>query len=158
MPRAKATTASGTETGALAGGGRSHASSGSYRRAPDKVIETLALRVLYSHGGSVETQEQLYRELVEQLHWEKPDLRVSPPRMRQVLLASKRIHIEIRYATKMLTEPLSTCPVCRAPVAEIRNHTLEGESVVSGFRCTRCPFWTPLRRRVPARYVFRAGA
>lgn len=117
----------------------------------------LALRVLYSHGGTIETQQKLYDELVDQLRWEREELRVSPGKMRQLLLSSKKIEVEVRYAMHALTRPVTACPVCRKPVLEIQNHTLDSKSVVTGYRCTSCAYWTPLRRRVPARYSFRVA-
>lgn len=153
----KDTTASETDPESPSRPARSHAARAGYRWAPDKVIETLALRILYSHGGSVETQRRLYEAVVQELQWESDSLLVSPSRMRQVLLSSKKIHVVIRYARRPLVAPVESCPVCRSKVVPIRNHTLEGKSVVSGYRCTACSFWTPLRRQVPARYIFRAA-
>jgi transposase-like protein len=114
--------------------------------------------VLYANGGVIETQEKLYREVMEQIGWQKESFRVSPAKMREILLSSKKIQVEIRYATKPLARPLKGCPVCRRPVREIHNQTLDSGRVVAGYKCTACTFWTPIRRRVPARYIFRVGS
>lgn len=87
---------------------------------------------------------------------EDATFRVGPGRLRRVLLASRSVHLEVHYALRLLRAPLTVCPVCRQPVRPIRNQTLYGDTVVSGYRCTSCSFWTPLKRRVPSRYVFRA--
>jgi hypothetical protein len=120
-------------------------------------VEAAALRVLYSNGGAVETQKKLYSEVLEQLKWEKDNIRVSPSKMREVLLSSRKISVEIRYASRPLSKPLKGCPVCRHSVSEIHNHTLDGKRVVSGYKCTSCTFWTPIRRRVPSHYIFRVA-
>ena len=120
-------------------------------------MEATALRVLYANGGVVETQQKLYREVMEQIGWEKESFRVSPGKMREVLLTSKKIQVEIRYAARSLAKALKGCPVCRQPVTEIHNQTLDSGRVVAGYKCTSCSFWTPIRRRVPARYIFRVS-
>ncbi len=130
-------------------------SSGDYELAAPEIIEALALRALYSSGGSIETQRKLHAELVEQLRGEEKRLRVSEERMRSVLLTSKRIAVDVRYASRPVSAPLRSCPVCHRPIREIYNETLDGGRVIAGYKCSRCPFWTPIRRRVPARYTFR---
>lgn len=119
-------------------------------------MERLALAVLRSHGGVVETQEALREELARRLRLEDATYRVGAGRLRRLLLASRAIHLEVRYALRPLRRPLEACPVCQQKVRPIRNRTLFGDTVVTGYRCSSCAFWTPLKRRVPARYVFRA--
>ncbi len=129
---------------------------GDYELASPEVIEALALRALYSSGGSIDTQRRLHDEVVEQLRGEEKKYRVSEERMRSVLLSSKRIAVDVRYASRPARSPLRTCPVCHKPIQEIYNETLDGGRVIAGFKCRHCSFWTPLKRRVPARYNFRA--
>jgi hypothetical protein len=130
---------------------------GDFHRAPSDVIEALALRALYSYGGAIDTQKRLYEEVMDQLKGEGKDLRIGPERMRTILLSSKRIVVEVRYAARPVSSAIRVCPVCRKPVVEIHNATLDGGKVVAGFKCTSCTFWTPLKRRVPCRYTFRAA-
>ncbi len=77
-------------------------------------------------------------------------------RLRRLVLGSPGIRVDVRYAERATRRPLSSCPVCGAPIAPIRNRTLEGDRVVLGYRCTRCGYWTHLHRRTPVRYRFLA--
>jgi hypothetical protein len=126
------------------------------RSVPPDLLKLLALRVLHAEGGTIQTQSRLLEEVNDQLRGEDPAFRVGAVRLREILISDPRIRVEIRYATRRLPGPLTSCPVCRGPLRELRNRTLRGEVVVTGWKCTRCPYRTPLRRRVPARYVFHA--
>lgn len=77
--------------------------------------------------------------------------------MRALLASSSKVTLEVRYATRDRKGPLTACPVCFSPVRPRQNETLWGDSVIVGYRCTSCAFWTPIRRRVPAQYTFRAA-
>lgn len=119
-------------------------------------MERAALAILRAHRGAVRTQRALWVEVSKRLWEEEPPLRIGPERMRAVLATSKRVHLEVHYANRPVRTPLLACPVCRSPVEPRHNATLWGDTVIVGYRCTKCPFWTPIRRRVPAHYVFRA--
>jgi hypothetical protein len=118
-------------------------------------VDTLAMRALHSNGGVIDTQRKLLYEIVDQLKGEREDFRISKARMRELLLSSKKITVDVRYSVRSVEGALDTCPVCSKPVAEVFNSTLDGGKIIAGYRCTECSFWTPLRRRVPSRYVFR---
>jgi hypothetical protein len=119
-------------------------------------VERVALSVLRAHRGSIPTQRALWEAVSRRLWEEEPPLRVGPERMRALLAGSTRLRLEVRYANRPLKRPMLACPVCRNPVKPRYNATLWGDTVIVGYRCTVCPFWTPIRRRVPARYAFRA--
>lgn len=126
-----------------------------YHLAPASLIDSLAIRALNSYGGSIETQRKLYMEIADKLKGEDEDLRVSEARMREVLLSSPRVTVDVRYSMHDESPHFKACPVCRKPIIEVFNATLDGGKVIAGYKCTNCPFWTPLRRRVPSRYIFR---
>ena len=119
-------------------------------------MERAALAVLRTHRGSVPTQRALWEEVSRRLWGEDPPLRAGPERMRALLVGSHRLRLEVRYALRPLRRPLVDCPVCHNPVRPRYNSTLWGDTVIVGYRCSVCPFWTPNRPRVPARYVIRA--
>lgn len=114
-----------------------------------------ALQVLRVHRGVVETQHELWLRVSEELRKEEPPRRIGPVRMRALLATSPKVHLEVRYARKRDDRPLTHCPVCFHEIKPRQNQTLWGDQVVVGYRCTACPFWTPLKRRVPAQYTFR---
>jgi hypothetical protein len=111
--------------------------------------------VLRVHRGVVPTQHELWKKVSEELQKEEPPRRTGPARMRAVLATAKGVHLEVRYSQRGEDRPLVKCPVCFHEIKPRQNQTLWGEQVVVGYRCTSCPFWTPLKRRVPAQYTFR---
>ena len=74
--------------------------------------------------------------------------------MRTLLLDAPGVRVRVRYRTGSDDGLLEECPVCGSEVRPIENRTLFGETVVLGFRCTHCAYWTHRRRRVPVRYSF----
>ncbi|MDE1819706.1 MAG: hypothetical protein KGJ23_01800 [Euryarchaeota archaeon] len=82
---------------------------------------------------------------------------MGPIRMRALLATSSLVRLSVRYANRGGKHPLMTCPVCFHPIRPRYNETLWGDSsVIVGYRCTACPFWTPRQRRMPAQYTFRS--
>lgn len=113
--------------------------------------------VLRRHRGSVPSQHALWEEVARRLRDLDPPQLAGPGRMRSFLAVSAGVEVDVRYARRDSRKPLLSCPVCFGPVRPRQNETLWGDSVIVGYRCTRCTFWTPLRRRVPAQYTFRAA-
>lgn len=153
--RAKAIGAAEARKGVAPQPRRTRRHRGDYHLAPAELVDTLAMRALHSNGGTIDTQRRLLAEIVDQLKGEAQDFRISEERMRELLLSSTKITVDVRYSTRSVSGVLNHCPVCRKPVREVHNATLDGAKVIAGYRCTSCVFWTPLRRRVPSRYVFR---
>jgi hypothetical protein len=109
---------------------------------------------LARRGRPYASQAELRRALLPLLRREDPLLAIGGRRMRRLLIGSGRVRVRVRYSERADRPPLAWCPVCGADVRPIRNRTLIGESVTMGYRCSRCAYWTHLRRRVPVRYAF----
>ena len=126
-----------------------------YRIPPADLVASLAQRELRAARKEAPTQAMIHRSVEARLREEDPAFRLGPARLRSILLRSPRVSVRIQYAQRPSRRPLQWCPVCGEEIRPLRNRTLEGDTVILGWRCTRCPFWTPVRRRVPARYAFR---
>ncbi len=113
--------------------------------------------MLRRHRGLVPTQDALWRQVASKLRRQDPPLRTGRERMRALLATSSQVHLDVRYSRRPTRGALLACPVCFAPLKPRQNSTLWGDSVIVGYRCTVCPFWTPIERRVPAQYTFRAA-
>lgn len=130
-----------------------------FRRPPADVIRSLARRTLGRQGGRIPSQAALRRALLPGLRSRDPLFVLGGVRLRQILLDAPGVRVDVRYSERSTRRPLQRCPVCHAPLRPIRNRTLEGDRVTLGYRCTKCAYWTHLRRRVPVRYRFvRVGA
>lgn len=125
-----------------------------FRRPSADIVEALARRTLGRQGGRVPSQAALRRALLPGLRSRDPLFVLGGVRMRQILLDAAGVRVDVRYAERASRRPLQRCPVCHAGLRPIRNRTLEGDHVTLGYRCTRCGYWTHLRRRVPVRYRF----
>jgi hypothetical protein len=125
-----------------------------YRLPPGEVVRTLAHRQLGRMGPAARSQAGLRRALLPSLTARDPLFVLGGWRLRKILLDAPGVRVDVRYAERPTRRPLQRCPVCRSPLQPIRNLTLEGDRVTLGYRCTKCAYWTHLRRRVPIRYRF----
>ncbi len=120
----------------------------------DEVKEIL-LKIM-KRRGIIESQAELHREVMKHLKRRNKDYKLSEKRMRIITLATGKVKIEIRYKlTDKIIESMDKCPVCGEEMVRIENSTLDGENVIIGFKCTKCPYWTGRNLRVPIRYIFR---
>ncbi len=127
----------------------------SYTLPDEDMLKSIVRRVL-RRKGVVESQSELVREVRKHLNHVDPSYRVSPRRVRLTAIEDPHIKLEIRYRlTDIHTENFEKCPVCGSKMTKVKNSTLDGKSVVIGFKCIRCPYWTGKRIRKPVRYIFR---
>ncbi len=103
---------------------------------------------------TVRSESALLRIVRAGLHKQDPEYAVSRRRLRLVCLASGKVEVTAFTRHSDARRPLSKCPVCRGPIAPIRNKTVYDGSVTLGHRCGRCGYWTGIRRRVPTLYVY----
>ena len=125
-----------------------------FRRPSAESVLTEAVQALARHRGGSLSQRRLLEELRPWLAQEDPPARLSGRRLRSLLVGSPRIRLEVLYATRASRPTFTACPVCGGRLLPRENRTLEGGRAVVGYRCERCPFWTPRRWRVPSRYRF----
>jgi hypothetical protein len=125
-----------------------------YRRATPDAVRRAARRAFAGRARPYSSQAELRRALLPILRRKDPLLVLGGRRMRRLLLEVPGVRLRVRYAERATRRPLTACPVCDAELRPIRNRTLCGDRIVLGYRCTRCAYWTHLRRRVPVRYAF----
>lgn len=125
------------------------------RRRPDRDAVRSAAREALGRGSDrLPSQAALRRALLPILKEIDPAFVLSNRRMRSMLLGAPGLRVRVRYRETSDRAPLSACPVCSSALEAIHNRTLEGDRVTLGYRCSRCAYWTHLRRRVPVRYAF----
>jgi DNA-directed RNA polymerase subunit RPC12/RpoP len=101
----------------------------------------------------VNSQRQL-KILVEKDLRAEEIFRVGGPRLRQITIDSGLADLEIHCRESDERRSLVKCPVCGERLRRLRNMTVFGGTVTLGYRCSRCGYWTGLRKRVPTRYIF----
>jgi len=127
----------------------------SYEIPKEDEVADIILKIL-KRRGSIESQNELHREVMKHLKRRNKSYKLTPRRMRIIALRTGKIRMEIRYKLmKREIEEINVCPVCGGKMVKIENATLEGKKVTIGFKCTSCPYWTGKKLRMPVRYIFR---
>lgn len=123
------------------------------KRARDEEIVAIVVQVILEEG-TVASQTRL-AELVN-ARLKRRAMHVTPARVRQLAVRSGLIGVHIRTRAGGATPDLDRCPVCDGRLKRTTNRTLTGATASTGYKCTRCPWWTGRELRVPTHYVFQA--
>ncbi len=124
-----------------------------YRIPSSKVLEDSIRRVIREQQ-SIPSQRRFTELVLEDLKRKNPDYKVGEVRMRKMALHRNLAKVTIQYRETKEPSRKGRCPVCTSPTEELHNLTLDDRKVELGFKCTKCPFWTGPRKRVPVRYTF----
>ena len=122
------------------------------KRARDEEIVALVVQVILREG-TVASQSRLAALVSDAL---PRGVRVTPARVRVLAIKSGLVGVTIRARTDGPASALDACPVCRAKLRRTENRTLTGKAASTGYKCTRCPYWTGRDLRVPQHYTFHA--
>lgn len=124
-----------------------------YRIPSPKVLED-SIRRIIREQQSITSQRRFTELVLEDLRKKNPDYKVSEVRLRRMALLKNIARVTIQYRETRDPSRKGRCPVCSSPTEELHNLTLEDQKVELGFKCTKCPYWTGPRKRVPVRYIF----
>lgn len=122
-------------------------------RARDEEIVALIVQIILREG-TVATQSLLAQLVNARL--ERKHMHVTAQRVRVLAARSGLVALTIRTRLNGAAGDLKDCPVCRSKLKRTENQTLTGKSVATGYKCTRCPYWTGRELRVPHHYTFQA--
>ncbi|MCJ2520801.1 MAG: hypothetical protein LN412_07665 [Candidatus Thermoplasmatota archaeon] len=122
-------------------------------RIPSTERVLKALREVLGKRRTVSSQKEL-KELLDRTMARDGGFRVSGPRARRIAYDSGLAKMEIEFRETHELKSLFKCPVCGHRLKLIKNMTVFGGTVTLGYKCQHCPYWTGIRRRVPARYIF----
>lgn len=138
------------------------------KRAKDEEVVAVIVKVILDEG-TVASQTRLAQLVNRQLA--KRGMHVTGERIRVLAIKSGLVGLTIRARTDGDTPEMERCPVCRSRLRRTSNRTLTafdaaadaprrgtnaGTTTQTGYRCTRCPWWTGRELRVPQHYVFQA--
>ena len=123
------------------------------KRARDEEIVAVVVKVILDEG-TVSSQKRLAELVNRQL--KKRGFHVTGERVRMLAVKSGLIGVAIRARVDGPTPDLERCPVCRSRLRRTANRTLTGATTSTGYKCTRCPYWTGRELRIPMHYVFQA--
>jgi hypothetical protein len=118
----------------------------------DDIIE--AIQKAMTGNNIVRSQTELRALVQAELKTKDPAFSITNERLRRIALEKVGLAIEIQGRDLEGGPPLVKCPVCKSPLKATKNVTIYGGTVNLGFTCTKCPYWTGVKRRVPTRYTF----
>lgn len=125
-----------------------------YSIPDDDEIED-ALRYVMRRMKGINSLTKLRKLVLKQLKNIKGDYTVSSERLRKIAVTSSFIKTTIYTRKGKKKKKLSgKCPVCGGKLELTKNETIFGGTVTLGYKCTECPYWTTIRRRIPIRYSF----
>ena len=123
------------------------------KRLKDEEVVAILVKVILEEG-TVASQTRLAELVNRQLT--RRGARVTPSRVRVLAVRSGLVGLTIRTRADGETPELDACPVCESKLRRTANKTLHGATAQTGYKCTRCPWWTGREMRVPSHYVFQA--
>ena len=124
-----------------------------YHIPSDEKVRKAVAKVLKKYR-TVSSQYRL-KELVEQeLKTGKNEFHVSGSRLRNLVLKSGLVRIEIHSREGSPHKVLNRCPVCNSSLKRVKNQTIFGGEVTIELRCLNCGYWTGKKKRIPTLYVF----
>ncbi len=118
----------------------------------DDVVEAIQKAMTGSH--IVRSQTELRALVQSELKAKDPAFSITNERLRRIALDKVGLQIEMQSRELEDGPALARCPVCKSPLKATKNDTIYGGTVTLGFKCTKCPYWTGIKRRVPTRYTF----
>jgi len=124
-----------------------------YRIPSAKVLED-SIRRIIREQQSIPSQRRFTELVLEDLKKKNAEYKVGEVRIRKMALHRNLARVTIQYRETRDPSRKGRCPVCTSPTEELHNQTLDDKMVELGFKCTKCPYWTGPRRRVPVRYMF----
>lgn len=125
-----------------------------YSIPDDDEIED-ALKYVMRRMKGINSLTKLRKLVLKQLKNIDGDYTVSSERLRKIAVTSPFIKTTIYTRKGKKKKKLSgKCPVCGGKLELTKNETIFGGTVTLGYKCTECPYWTTIRRRIPIRYSF----
>lgn len=125
-----------------------------YSIPDDDEIED-ALKYVMRRMKGINSLTKLRKLVLKQLKNVDGDYTVSSERLRKIAVTSPFIKTTIYTRKGKKKKKLSgKCPVCGGKLELTKNETIFGGTVTLGYKCTECPYWTTIRRRIPIRYSF----
>lgn len=124
-------------------------------KIPDDKLLMFMIKKVIKEKKVIKSQRKFLEYVLDELKTSGMDYRLDGKRLRLIAINRIKIKVEIEYReSNEGSEHLKTCPVCGGRLADIKNLTLDGETVYAGKKCTKCLYWTGPKKRIPRRYTF----
>ncbi len=125
-----------------------------YTIPPDEEVLD-ALRSVMRRVKGIGSLTKLRMLVLKELRNRDPGYTVSHERVRKLAATAPFLKVSIEARQNEGLKGLKgKCPVCRGKLKSTKNETIYGGTVTLGYRCTQCPYWTTMKKRIPTRYRF----
>ncbi len=119
----------------------------------EEVLE--AIRYVMRRNRGIDSLTKLRDLIIKELQNNDPDYTVSFERVRTLAVTAPFVNTDISTREGEKKEQLKgRCPVCGGDLEKTKNATIFGGSVTLGYKCSECPYWTGLKKRIPIKYSF----
>jgi len=123
-------------------------------RIPDDDRLDEAIRTVIRRERHVRSQAAMTVSVHNELKRDGENYRVSGERIRKIAIERGILKVEIEYNLHDGRSCADICPVCGYPTDAISNTTLDGRDAEIGRECTKCPYHTGMKKKMPGRYIF----
>jgi len=124
-----------------------------YHIPSSEVVVAALMEVMVRHKV-VESQQELLRLVLVNLHREDPTFSLGEKRLRSIAFSTRKIKVMFRVREDKNHPRYTRCPVCDARLDKVHNATLKGGKIVVGARCTNCVYVSTAFRCSPRKYTF----
>ncbi len=114
-----------------------------------------AVRYVMRRMKGIDSLTKLRELVIKELRNNDPDYTVSFERVRSLAVTAPFVKTDITARKGEKKQNFKgECPVCGGELRKTKNETIFGGSVTLGYKCSECPYWTGLKKRIPIKYSF----
>ena len=122
---------------------------------PKDVEVVLAIRNVLARYKSVRSQKALKDKVEQELNFGGGNFRVGEERVRRLAVISGVARLKVHTKATGKAGKMNGCPVCGDKLKASRNKTVYGKTIITGYRCPKCEYWTESKNmHIPSRYEF----
>jgi len=115
----------------------------------------LAIRNVLARYKAVRSQRELREKVEQELNFGGGNFHVGEQRVRQLAVVSGVAKLKVHTRSTHKPGKMNGCPVCGSKLTKHRNMTVFGDTITTGYRCSKCEYWTEsYNMRMPSRYEF----
>lgn len=115
----------------------------------------LAISNVLARYKVIRSQRELRQKLEQELNFGGGSFHVSGIRARRLAVISGIAKLKVFTRATGKKGVIDNCPVCGEDLKASRNMTLFGNPITTGYRCSKCDYWTEMNNiRLPSRYEF----
>ncbi|MDP8011203.1 MAG: hypothetical protein ACP5LA_02170 [Thermoplasmata archaeon] len=124
-------------------------------KIPDNKLLSFIIKKVIKEKKVIKSQKNFLNYVLEELRSSGIDYRLDGKRLRKIAINDLKLKVDIEYReSNEESKDLKICPVCGNKLMDIKNLTLDGKTVFTGKKCTKCSYWTGLKKRIPKKYTF----